>query len=91
MSCIQLKLDPGWELQLKNFINWERDTMERLEVVMKEVQKENFPDTTMTTNLFYLQALQAGESHLELLRKVSSEFEFDGVRRREISSSLMTN
>ena len=64
-------------------INWDRDTIERLEEVMKEVQKKSFPDTTMTYNLFSLQGLQAGESHSKLLRRVETEVEFGEVGPRD--------
>ena len=37
MNCIRLKLDKGWESELKYLIDWDRDLIDELEKVMKQI------------------------------------------------------
>ena len=50
---------------------------------MRRIQKKNFPDMTMTCNLFLMQLLQPGERHLELLKRVMTAVELGSVGTRE--------
>ena len=84
MNFIRLKLDKGCESELRYRINWEKDLMPDMERVMKDKKKKNYPDTTMTTNLFSMQGLKPGESYSDLLRRVEEAVEFCGVGTREV-------
>ena len=83
LSCIRLKLDHGWEMELRNIVDRDMDTICKLEGIMRKVQKKNYPDMTMTYNLFSMQILQPGETHSELLRMVETAVEFRGVGTRD--------
>ena len=40
---IRLKLDQGWEMELRNVVHWPTTNIHKLKVIMRGVQKKNFP------------------------------------------------
>ena len=70
-------------MELRNMIDWDRDTIDRLEGVMKGIQKKSFPETTMAYNLFSMQGLQPWETYSDLLRRVETEGESRVVGTRD--------
>ena len=76
----QLKLDQGCEVELRGMVNWPTTNIDKLEGIMRWVQKKNFPDFTIYSEDSQLSQRKLIQSYLREWRQLWSLGELEPER-----------